>query len=1314
MSESPNPPDTTLKHFQRRLANISGRSKALFMLRQRAEQDIDVDLFNKAVAGSGWAIIEQLLGAKSTITLLKSAQMGSAEEQIRAKLKAISRKEKSIFEESGAADLFLAWPFVQGQLPGGAAVRAPLLLFPVGLKQSNGDWLLTRREDDPVTINRTFLLAFSHHSGIALSDDLLEQTFDFDWDDSLSFRNKLYELLKTTPLNIHFNQDLYRNPLQPFLNFTRKDFDHAHQQPGLKLAPEAVIGLFPQADGYLGADYDLLMEVQTTVEQILDKPLAEPLPSQPLWPIATDGSQQAILGSHRQGASILVQGPPGTGKSQLIVNLIADHLAAGKSVLMVSQKRAALDVVHRRLQEIGIGQHVALVHDFKDDRAAIFAQIAALLAQRQELPQAETSLSYASLTEKYNAASEALSKIETDLELFRKALYARQSAGISPKEMYMQAQPVPATIQMADLLPAFKHADLLKTSASFLQIISLSGHIGPLSAFWHQRKSLHLPAAPSLAKLKTLLGPDSDAIVKLWLSHFGTVPTHKSVQSWFQKLSSPKFLIALQTLSTFTADLDVRYLVRQMGKKQNGKFLPAIKKRVLKFKKRAPFVISFEDALVQQALATMPTPDAGLLANYISEAKQAIDAGFFAKHWFLLTHPGRKALRVLAEGAEINGSSMAQIKTKYAAFADILAFRNFLKARFSKLHVPAYAIDSAGWQRTISALQKSLWSVSTLKKLNLKRRIVRRQILKQDNTSAWFTQILQHKAAILAYYTHTKAAFNAAQMGILLSASPDMRGNLLAEIDRVYEYLTDLDTLVKGLSTPQRKVLVRVQKHPQPAWEGILSQSWASAWLERLEGKDPSLRLGNAERLDFWAQEGQKAQAQLSALGPALLQAQLQAAASYSPMVGKEPKAYKDLAQQVSKKRMLWPLRKLITGFLPQLQEQMPCWLASPETVSAIFPLVEGLFDVVVFDEASQCFAERALPAAYRGKKILVTGDSQQLQPNNLYLVRIEGSEADLDDNPDLETTSLLDLAARYLPQQMLMGHYRSHHPDLIAFSNRHFYADKLQALPTAATVMAAATCFGYTDSQGTWQSNTNPEEATLVVLHVLQLLQQVPNQSIGVVTFNAPQQTLILDLLEDAAQANNIVLPSTLFVKNIENVQGDERDIIIFSIGYAPDSDGKLRMQFGSLSTSGGENRLNVAVSRARQAIHVFSSIRQEHFRLSDSSPRGVQLLAAFLAFAQQASQGAPTSSSLASIPMRSGIAALHDYPADSQIQIPFADLAYTSPAPTLLFTDDAKLEASPSAYDYLIAKPAFAKALGWQTEVLFSRDWFHKSLKS
>jgi hypothetical protein len=295
----------------------------------------------------------------------------------------------------------------------------------------------------------------------------------------------------------------------------------------------------------------------------------------------------------------------------------------------------------------------------------------------------------------------------------------------------------------------------------------------------------------------------------------------------------------------------------------------------------------------------------------------------------------------------------------------------------------------------------------------------------------------------------------------------------------------------------------------------------------------------------------------------------------------------------------------------------------------------------------------------------------------------------------------------------MLMGHYRSHHPDLIAFSNRHFYADKLQALPTAATVLAATTCFSYTNSQGTWQNNTNPEEATIVVTHVLNLLQQFPNQSIGVVTFNAPQQTLILDTLEDAAQTNGISLPPSLFVKNIENVQGDERDIIIFSVAYAPDLDGKLRMQFGSLSISGGENRLNVAVSRARHSIHVFSSISQEHFRLADSTPKGVQLLAAFLTFAQEAAQGNATSSGVTLPQHPTGIAALHSFPQEDQIQIPFADLAYSSPEPTLLFTDDAKLEASPSAYDYLIAKPAFAQSLGWQTSVLFSRDWYLKSIK-
>jgi Superfamily I DNA and RNA helicases and helicase subunits len=326
---------------------------------------------------------------------------------------------------------------------------------------------------------------------------------------------------------------------------------------------------------------------------------------------------------------------------------------------------------------------------------------------------------------------------------------------------------------------------------------------------------------------------------------------------------------------------------------------------------------------------------------------------------------------------------------------------------------------------------------------------------------------------------------------------------------------------------------------------------------------------------------------------------------------------YRDLLHQVTKKKKIWPIRKVIGEFENEVYKLLPCWLASPESVSALFPLKES-FDLVIFDEASQCFAERGIPSLYRGKQAIIAGDSKQLRPGDFYQVRWQ--EEDHDPEPDLEVDSLLELSSRYWPTVQLCGHYRSQATELIHFSNRNFYEGRLQLLPDFKMDRGNPP-IEYLKVDGVWEENTNHPEAIAVSECVQALLAKTPELEIGVVTFNAPQQMLIMDILEEAFGKENKVLPSSLFVKNIENVQGDERDVIIFSVGYAPDKHGKVKAQFGSLNQAGGENRLNVAITRARRRIIVITSLWPHQLETSETKNEGPRLFKEYLNFAKDVS---------------------------------------------------------------------------------------------
>jgi hypothetical protein len=389
--------------------------------------------------------------------------------------------------------------------------------------------------------------------------------------------------------------------------------------------------------------------------------------------------------------------------------------------------------------------------------------------------------------------------------------------------------------------------------------------------------------------------------------------------------------------------------------------------------------------------------------------------------------------------------------------------------------------------------------------------------------------------------------------------------------------------------------------------------------------------------------------------------------------------------------------------------------MASPESVSAIFPM-EQLFDVVIFDEASQCFAERGIPALCRGNQVLVAGDDKQLRPFELYQSRLEeDTEA-----PELEVDSLLELSSKYLETTYLRGHYRSKSLELIDFSNHHFYNNKLQLLPDKRILDLNEPAVEYRKVDGMWESQTNPQEAQQVVDVVIKYVKEYPEKDIGVVTFNLPQQMLIMDLLDDAFLSAGQSLPTSLFVKNIENVQGDEKDIIIFSIGYAPDKNKKLSMQFGSLNVAGGENRLNVAVTRAREKVIIVSSIWPEALRVEGVQHDGPKLLKQYLEYAREISERRFKPSVIehnqhnADWYLRSAIvrwsATEKTSLAFESGRLPSADITLTksSKPEGIILTDDVLYEQMYSIKDAHVYTPQLLEQKHWTHHRVFSRNWW------
>lgn len=438
------------------------------------------------------------------------------------------------------------------------------------------------------------------------------------------------------------------------------------------------------------------------------------------------------------------------------------------------------------------------------------------------------------------------------------------------------------------------------------------------------------------------------------------------------------------------------------------------------------------------------------------------------------------------------------------------------------------------------------------------------------------------------------------------------------------------------------------------------------------------------------------------------------------------------LRREITKKRMHLPLRQLLEEIPSVVLRLTPCLLMSPLSIAQYLSPDASSFDIVIFDEASQIPVWDAVGAMARGKQVVMVGDPKQLPPTNFF-DRAETSEGDSEDvEGDLE--SILDeCLGASLPTRNLSWHYRSRHESLIAFSNHRYYGGGLVTFPSPVTEDRAVSFHLVSGQYEKGGARINQPEARALVADLVARLKspgfRQSGLTIGVVTFNSEQQRLIEDLLDAERRKDPGLEPffsevelEPVFVKNLESVQGDERDIMYFSITYGPDMSGAVSMNFGPLNRDGGERRLNVAVTRARNELRVFSSLRGEQMDLSRTKAIGVRDLKHFLEFAERGaralaeahrgSQGdfdSPFEAAVASALSRKGWQ-VHTQIGASSFRI---DLGVVHPDFSGRYLagvecDGATYHRSATARDRDKLREQVLRGLGWEILRIWSTDWW------
>lgn len=1311
-----------LKTYQKRLINISANNRSLLLRKLLKDQFIDLHDFDFAHNQPSFSIIHDLISGKAKIKLCDITDSRDESVNILSKrLRRLSRREKLLFEEHGSKDLYVGWPFLSGKFSDGSPVRCPLMFFPVEIEMTEKGWILKQREDVNITLNKVFLVAYGHYNGVKISEDLLERVFeDFDTD-SMVFRTGLYHLFKESPVEINFNQDNFIDKLEAFREYTRQEFDDEQKTGSIKLFPEAVLGIFPQSGSYLVPDYEFISENQsfTDLAEFFEARIPQDIPGdrygflsrvkeeETYTPFKMDAYQENAIKAIKKGMSVVIQGPPGTGKSQVICNLISDYIARGKKVLVVCQKRAALDVVYERFEELELQEFLGLIHDFKNDRKELYHKIDKQIQNIDQYKLSINSLDALQLERQFQQHSRKIDQITEELEELKTALFDEKETGISIKELYLTSDIDGEAINVKQEYKNFNFANQADSYSKLRNYLGYMKRFGGENYPLTDRKSFSSYTIAALRRMQEQLEEIDKIhaeIAAITTEIAGSEITLEDCRLIIDRKELTKEFLSLITNDSVYQQLKNLMKIKSGEEEQDW------------FSSHSKVLL---DSLSGEGIeSTLKNEEIGRFQKALQGAIVARRNFLKFIRWRLFSKDRARVLEVLEKNdLPANRKGLKSLITRVDNRLNLehnltlINEKGWVEAFRGKLSYRAIGkwvsdIQHAFRAKVIFTSLRNFSEYFSVHQLSSKQLIE-----KIDRLYKSIDKIPQAWESWQLYFTDVQLR--------KLTTDTGWYTMFKFTLDRDFDSLCEFDSLKQELASYELTMVnLAHTEYPGKTEDelmAVIDNSLRLQWIEHIETKYPilrsvsSLKFGQLEKeLQDNVREKLKISQQILALR---VKEQTYIDAEYNRL--KNMVTYRELGHQVNKQRRVWPLRKLIANFYEEIFHLLPCWLASPETVSAVFPMAQE-FDLVIFDEASQCFTEKGIPAMYRGKQVVVAGDNKQLRPNDLYQIRIDEDE----DGVALEVDSLLELTSQYLMDVQLQGHYRSKKPELIDFSNHNFYNGKLRMLPDRDLVNNGQAAIEYIKVDGIWDKQANLVEAEKVVELVQQISSEQPEKTIGIVTFNAVQQDLILDTFDNLEMDGSFVRPASLIIKNIENIQGDEKDIIIFSTAYAKDKNGKFAMQFGSLNVAGGENRLNVAITRAREKIYLVSSIWPQELKVENTRNDGPKLLKAYMEFARSVSEGkysltAPEN--LISSPnwyLKSKLEEwlVKEANLETVGSLPFADItvARNGEYIGLINTDDDFYYQSPSIKDSHVYTPFTLSSKNWKSQGVFSRNYW------
>ncbi|MDB5271790.1 MAG: superfamily helicase [Chitinophagaceae bacterium] len=1285
-----------LNIFRNRLLDLSSSNRSVFLPKVYKGKFSDLKSWDYLSASSSLDIVKAMLAGKTSIKIADVKHLSADQlEEVLEEAKKLIRTRQLIFDETGSADFYIGWPYVEGVMKNGMPLRAPLIFFPYQLIQVGREIYLEKGALDEPFWNRSLFLSLSHFEEYAFDSSWLEAPVAAleDKPDE-DFRIGLLDALKKQGWHPAFEREFLSENLIHFLPISKSDLVEKYTPGQYQLKPYAIMGLFPQSASYIHSDYDFLKEnaSEHTLESILaaqyqgtEQKENSKQVSLEFTPLAVDGSQESIIAQVSSGQSLVVQGPPGSGKTQLICNLIAQFIGKGKKVLVVCQKKAALDVIYERLQSIELAPFVSLLHDAVAGKKTLYEKIADQIQSSEQYKNQNIHPDTIVLEKEFSRIQASIARQIDFFSKYKQALFDTQVGGETAHALYLKSD---------------KKYPVVNLDLEFQSILAneIESKSGDLDQFLFYHSAIQYDFELIHAAVNTHLSIDDKEQMLLLLEKTPVI-IHQ-LQGWNEQ-------------ENLLTAIDLSFALSWMQKIRTWVNDSLIYQHRISFEAAEHFSpehvadwklsVQKHFAVLNRLTSQPPTAHQERWKESVNKASQGGWKQFVFK-WQLTF--SNKELKQWLSSNHLDSS-----KESILFLTQVFSSMDTLHALKEKWSAHSFLITDHGLSerlflnhlQTFDRIQQELVKAGDIPALKV---LWRTTLLFRERLDQLLQLVQERNHVLSPYFLHWKP-----KTVDRLFLEDVYRTQWTTFVKQRFERWLGYEQLKQNLDlalfTSFHKVIREVSSEDKAHVTNTWKQSVYRAWIEEKERVFPILKSVSTPEWEMNEQELQTLVNRRYVVSLEFLKIKLRewvyAGIQYNRL--NRQVTYRDLNHQVNKKRSVWPVRKLIAQHEEEILDLIPCWLVSPETASTVFPM-HNLFDLVIFDEASQCFVEKAFPSLFRAKQAVVIGDDKQLKPSDLYRVRYKSE--DEEEEIDHEVESLLDFSSRYFPSNMLTGHYRSKSEDLIRFSNEHFYNNRLRIVPDIA--YANTQVLQYLKVEGRWINNTNAEEAKAVAELVAELMHTHPGKSIGIITFNYPQAFLIKDTLDQSGMA----LPQDLLIKNIENVQGDERDIIIFSVAYARNKEGKIVTQFGSLSQDGGENRLNVAVTRAREKVFVVSSILPEELKVEHHKNKGAELLKQYMQYVYQFSKKRENKSEVIQPDIRFSkshtlsevILQVHD---DKFTSSYFADLQDKRAQAHLVFTDDQRYFYSPSVTDWHAYTPNLFQGNGWKTDRFYSRNyWF------